>query len=132
MALLPNVSDILAKMYTDRMAVSRYPEGAVDDDGALVMDADPAPVPGMEAIPCRCSLGAKDSPVMGDDANPTDIQPTIICRPAVALKSGDYIKVQRLVDEAAGRWADLYEGNIGRPHLYGSSLQVQFRDKGKS
>lgn len=126
MALLPNVSDILAKMYTDRMFVQRDTDGR-GPDGEVRQEL--RPVPELDGTPCRLSLGGKDSPVMSDDANPADVQPTLICRPRVPLKSGDFITVRRLVDESSGVWEDIYSGNIGRPSCYGSSLQAIFRDK---
>jgi hypothetical protein len=122
MAILPNVSGILALLYTDTMEVRRYPDGATDEDGAISTDLLPDPVSGLEAVPCRMSLGAKDSPRMSDDANPADVQPVLICRPDVPLKSGDFVTVVR-------QGTVIYSGNIGRPSLYGSSLQVLFRDK---
>ena len=123
--LIPDVSNILAKLYTDRMSVQRYPEGGTDADGAKLTDLQPLPVPGLEDIPCRISFASKDSPIMADDSNPSDIHPSLICRPEVPLKSGDYITVKR-------NGTQIYAGNIGRPNPYGSSLQVMFRDKGKS
>lgn len=126
MAILPNVSNILARMYTDRMTVQRYRK-AIGSDGEVSESLMPAPE--LTDIPCRLSLGAKDSPVMTDDDNPSDVQPTLICRPGVPLREGDFITVRRLVDEAAGTWADIYAGNIGRPGIYGSSLQALFRDR---
>jgi len=123
--MLPDVRNVLAKMYTDRMTVRRYPEGVTDEDGAIVSTLEPAPVPGLEEICCRISFGSKDSPVISDDKNPVDVQPTLICDPDVPLKSGDYITVTR-----GGK--DVYSGNIGRPNRYGSSLQVLFRDIGNS
>lgn len=126
MSILPDVSTILARMYTDRMSVQRYqPATGPDGETAEVL----TPVPDLVDIPCRLSLGAKDSPAMTDDDNPSDVQPTLICRPQVPLTEGDFITVQRLVDKAAGTWADIYAGNIGRPGIYGSSLQALFRDK---
>ena len=127
--VLPNVSGVLAFMYTDRMTVKRYqPATGPDGEAAEFLGG----VPELTDIPCRLSLGAKDSPLMTEDGNPTDVQPTLICRPEIQLRSGDFIIVQRLTDATSGIWRDIYSGNIGRPNLYASSLQVMFQDRGKS
>lgn len=129
MGILPDVSGILGMMYTDRMMVQReVPDIGSDGEVASVLHS----VPELADVPCRISLGSKDSPAMSDDANQTDIRPTIICRPDVPLKNGDFITVQRLVDKIADTWADVYSGNIGRPNRYGSSLQAMFQDKGNA
>ncbi|MFV0401680.1 MAG: hypothetical protein ACK5LX_13840 [Oscillospiraceae bacterium] len=129
MSILPNVSGILSLMYTDRMTVQRYVPGTgPDGESAKVLQT----VPELVDVPCRISLGSKDSPVMTDDANRTDLRPTLICGPKVPLKNADLITVQRLVDKDTGTWVDVYSGNIGRPNLFGSSLQAMFQDKGNA
>lgn len=120
MSILPNVSGILSFMYTDRMTVQRYADGTgPDGEDAKVLD----PVPVLNDISCRISFNGKDSPSMSQDGNPSDIRPTLICRPDVPLKNGDFVTVRR-------NGTELYSGNIGRPNPFGSSLQVLFQDKG--
>jgi len=123
-SILPNVSKILALMYTDVMTVSRLPENAgIDENGAVIVNAEPEII--YAGIPCRLSLGAKDTPDMSDDANPAEVRPVIICRPNIRLASGDFVRVLR-------NGEIIYSGHIGRPNPYGSSIQVQFLDKENS
>ena len=128
MSILPIVSGILSLLHTDRMTVQRYvPATGPDGEAARVLQT----MPELVDISCRISLGSKDSPVMTDDANGSDVRPTLICGPKVPIKKGDFITVQRLVDKEADTWEDIYSGNIGRPSRYGSSLQAMFQDKEK-
>ena len=112
---LPNVSAILAELYTDRMTVRRY-RTRTDADGAVSTELDYEPA--LEDIPCRVSFGAKDNPRASGDKNSTELTPTLFCGPGVPLLRGDYVVVMR-------KGQEICSGRIGRPNPYGSSLQVQ-------
>lgn len=113
---VPNVSTVLALLYTDRMTVYHY-HGTTDADGALCTTLDTVPI--LKDIPCRVSFSQKDSPATSDDRNPTKQRPLLICDIEVPLRRGDFIMATR-------REKEICSGRIGRPNPYGSSQQALF------
>lgn len=128
--MIPNIGGALAALYSDRCDIYRVPKGGTDPDGAVIADAQPVAVETLCDIPCRLSLGQKDSPRMAGDSNPSEVTPTLFCAPLHDLRSGDYAVVRR--QTAPGREPDLYSGYIGRPSRYTGSLQCLLLDRRES
>lgn len=111
-------------LYSDFMEVSRYtqvlnPDGTTDSSNEVVL----------QDIPCRVSFTRQFNDVANrrDEGIYVDHTPTLFCRPEIALKINDYVKVYRKDDN--GETFLVYEGHIGQPIYYPTHIQVLFTVK---
>lgn len=120
----------LEVLHKDRMFITR-PEKIKDPDGSsrvIIPDT-----PKYSDVPCRISFGTysdADNPNSQTDVNnPIFQQITIFCDPAVDVKKGDKLLLQKMDDD--GNIVETYEGMTGnRPNTYNLNKMILFTQTG--
>lgn len=123
---LSSAANILSKLYTDTMNITRLQE-ITGEDGTSRMVVPDEPL--YVGIKCRISFSSADNPDGATDSNnPQHLQIKVFCDPGVDVKKGDALLVNRLNDD--GSILASYKGTANLPQSYVTHKEISLVNAG--
>lgn len=125
---IPNMSNILEKLYNDELTVYRK-QTKINEDGTTSNELITAPI--YEKIPCRISTSKVDNPQSNEeDINTKYLEIKVFCNPSYEIKKGDTLVCSR--KNELNEILVTYKGLSNLPLVYISHQEITLAQVGEA